>query len=188
LRLLTVARLVPIKGHALALRALSLLPQTAGPFEYHIVGDGPERPALESLAAQLGLAGAVRFHGAADPSALLRHYASCHLFLLTSQSIEGDAEGQGLAVQEAQAAGLPVVVTRHGGLPEGMREGRSGLVVPENDPPALARALADLAAHPERWIEMGRAGRAFVESHFDSPRLLERLLDLYHSTVHLARS
>lgn len=181
LRLLTVARLVPIKGHATALRAVAQLNRTHGPLEYHLVGAGPLRKTLEQLAKELGLESQVHFHGARTTEQLQAHYRDNHLFILPSVSIEGDAEGQGLVLQEAQATGMPVVATRHGGLPEGMVPDQSGLVVEEGNAEALTGALAQLADHPERWEAMGRAGRDFVAAHYDAGMLRGRLVDLYQS-------
>ncbi len=106
-----------------------------------------------------------------------------HLFVLASVSVEGDREGQGLVLQEAQAAGLPVVATQHGALPEGILPDQSGLLVPERDVDQLAERLNFLVEHPERWPIMGRAGRRFVEEHFDIRKLNTRLEGLYSATI-----
>jgi colanic acid/amylovoran biosynthesis glycosyltransferase len=102
-----------------------------------------------------------------------------HLALLGSVSIDGDAEGQGLFLQEAQACGLPVIATNHGALPEGMLPGKSGFLVPERDVEAMAERIDFLVAHPEIWPELGRAGRAFVAARYDIHRLNEQLVELY---------
>jgi colanic acid/amylovoran biosynthesis glycosyltransferase len=96
-------------------------------------------------------------------------------------SIEGDAEGQGLFLQEAQACGLPVVATQHGALPEGLVPGTSGFLAPERDAEALAERLEFLVTHPEVWPEMGRAGRSFVEGRYDIGKLNAQLVELYRS-------
>lgn len=168
-RLITIARLVEIKGHEFCLRALARVRSRLPEFQVHydLVGDGPLRPKLEALARELGVADAVAFHGSrpgADVQPLLQQ---AHLFVLASVTVEGDREGQGLVLQEAQACGLPIVATRHGAFPEGVREGESALLVPERDPEALAGAIVQLLQKPEQWAEMGRAGRRFVEERFD---------------------
>jgi colanic acid/amylovoran biosynthesis glycosyltransferase len=76
-----------------------------------------------------------------------------------------------------------VLSTRHSGIPELVEHGVSGLLVPERDSEALADHLADLMDHPERWPAMGRAGRARVEAAFDSDRLTEELVTLYHRVI-----
>ena len=84
-----------------------------------------------------------------------------------------------MVVQEAQAMGLPVVCTRHSGLPEGMLEGKSGFLVPERDADALADCLADVISRPESWPKMGRQGRAFVEAEYDLDQRNDALVELY---------
>jgi colanic acid/amylovoran biosynthesis glycosyltransferase len=178
-----VARLVPIKGHEIALKAIARCVQDHRPVEYHIVGDGPLKSSLQRLAADLGLQNQARFHGACVGADLAARYRDAHLFLLPSVNIEGDAEGQGLVLQEAQAWGLPVITTHHGGLPEGIVPGQSGILVPEGNVNALAAGIARLADHPEQWQSMGRAGRQFVASKYDLLALNRRLVEVYRHAI-----
>ena len=104
---------------------------------------------------------------------------AAHLALLGSVSIEGDQEGQGLFLQEAQACGLPVIATQHGALPEGLLPGKSGFLVPERDGAAMVERIKFLIAHPEDWPKMGRQGRAFVAGRYDIRKLNEELVALY---------
>jgi colanic acid/amylovoran biosynthesis glycosyltransferase len=129
--------------------------------------------------AELGLRTAVTFHGACDSGKVLRLLAEAHLFVLASVSVEGDPEGQGLVLQEAQAAGLPVVATNHGALPEGLVPDESGFLVPERNVDALAERLDYLVRHPELWPAMGRAGRKHMETHYDIRRLNSQQVRLY---------
>jgi len=178
-RILSVGRLVEIKGHEYLIRAMAWLRATNAAVRCDIVGDGPLRAKLTQLIAELKLEDVVTLHGALDGPAVQRLLAEAHLFVLPSVSIEGDAEGQGLALQEAQACGLPVVATRHGALPEGLLDGESGFLVPERDAEALAQQLRALIAQRERWPQMGRAGREFIEARYDIRGLNRRLLDIY---------
>ena len=180
-RLLTVARLVEIKGHQYALHAVARLRARHRDVCYDVVGDGPLRRELEQLVAELDLGDAVTLHGARDGTFVRKLMAQSHLALLASVNVEGDAEGQGLFLQEAQACGLPVVATQHGALPEGMVPGESGFLVPERDVEALAERLAFLVTHPESWAEMGRCGRAFVERRYDIGQLNTELVELYRA-------
>jgi colanic acid/amylovoran biosynthesis glycosyltransferase len=199
-RLLTVARLVEIKGVEYALRAVAevsrrmiadghSLPdarKSGSPpqIHYDIVGDGPLRKSLHLLAKDLGIERIVTFHGARDTKDVRQIMKDAHLFLLTSVSVEGDQEGQGLVLQEAQATGLPVIATRHGAFPEGLRDGQTGYLVPERDVAALADRIAMLIRHPERWPEIGRCGHAFVKQKYDIRRLNRDLLAVYQETIH----
>ena len=180
MKLLTVGRLVGKKGHEFALKAVAGIVRTHPNVRYHIVGDGPDRERLEVLARSLGIAGVVEFTGALDADSVKNQYDDAHIFLLASVTDEtGDCEGQGVVLQEAQASGLPVLATRHNGFPEGVDEGVSAYLVPERDPETLGERLAYLADNPEHWPEMGRAGRAFVESRFTVTRMNDTFMELY---------
>ena len=178
-RLLTVARLVPIKGHEVALAAVALLRQRNLSVHYDIVGEGSQRKTLEQRVMDLGLEGCVRFHPACDGDEVRRWLERSHLFVLPSRSLDGDEEAQGLVLQEAQASGMPVVGANSGGIAEGLLPGTSGLLFTESDPASLAEQLQYLAQHPESWETMGRAGREFVLRHFNFHDLHQRWVEIY---------
>jgi colanic acid/amylovoran biosynthesis glycosyltransferase len=181
LRIVSVGRFVEKKGLAVAFEALALarsrLPMTC---EYHVVGDGPLRAELERRVKAHDLSSVVTFHGPkshADVAALLERM---HLFVLPSVTgKDGDMEGLPVVLLEAMARGLPVVATRHSGIPEVVRDRESGLLVPEGDPKALANALVELAMSPTRWPSLGRAARQAVEGAHDAKRLARELADLF---------
>jgi len=187
-RIITVARLVEIKGHEYVLRTMARLRGGNRNVRYDIVGDGPLRKKLEALIAELGLQDVVTLHGARDGAFIESLMADAHLGVLASVNIEGDAEGQGLFLQEAQACGLPVVATQHGALPEGLLPERSGFLVPERDVNALAERLEFLVTHPEKWPEMGRAGRAFVGKRYDIRELNDQLVTIYNEAARSFRA
>jgi colanic acid/amylovoran biosynthesis glycosyltransferase len=179
-RILTVGRLVEKKGHEIVLRALALVHGELPDLRYDIVGDGPLATRLRSLVSDLGLDAAVRFHGACTSSCVRRLLAHAHVFVLASRvAADGDEEGTPVALMEAQASGLPVVSTCHGGIAEVVLDGRSGLLVPEGDPEALADAIHRLVADHEAWPALGAAGRAHVETTFDVGPCTEQLLGVY---------
>lgn len=139
---------------------------------------------LKSLVERLELKNKVEFLGYVADERLYELYSNSHIFLLPSVTSEkGDREGQGLVIQEAQASGLPVVSTLHNGIPEGVRKGESALLVPERDVDALAEKLEYLIENPERWIEMGRAGRRFVEKKYDIKKLNDKLEEIYQGLL-----
>ena len=156
--LLTVARLVRRKGHHFVLHALAELEE---PFEWAILGDGPEREGLERLARDLGLEDRVRFLGALDDRAKREWYARCDFFVLTPYVIDstlgGDFEGFGIVYLEANAHGKPVVGTRSGGVPEAVGDGSSGLLVPPESPEAIREAVGTLIRDRERQLKGPRA-------------------------------
>lgn len=182
-RILVVARLTPIKGIGVAIDAVSQLRSRYAKVQLEIVGDGPLRGELEQRARKLGLESAVRFHGALSGKALEQLRDAAHIFLHLSLTVDGDQEGQGVVLQEAQAAGLPVVATRHGAFPEGVLDGKSALLVAERDSDAAADALLFLIQNPQTWPEMGRTGRAFVEENYNIRRLTCELIELYHQVI-----
>lgn len=183
-RLLSVGRLVEKKGYEYAIRAFASLAREFDSLEYMIVGEGPLHGRLAGLASELGVADRVEFMGAFGQDRMPGLYDSAHIFVLASvTSGRGDHEGQALVLQEAQAAGLPVVSTLHNGIPEGVLDGVSGFLVPERDAGALADRLADLLRHPELWPELGRAGRDFVTNRYDNPVITRRLVGIYEALL-----
>jgi colanic acid/amylovoran biosynthesis glycosyltransferase len=162
-RLLTVARLVEKKGIDVALRALGSLRDEFPSLRYDVIGDGPLRAELESLAASLGIADRVRFRGPLTNDAVQRAMRDADLFVLPSMTApNGDEEGTPTVLIEASYAGLPVLATRHAGIPDIVADGESGVLVAEGDPAALADGLRALLAARERWPAMGEAGRRLM--------------------------
>ena len=161
---ITVARLVPQKGLDVLIAALPLLSGAAAAWPVTLVGDGPERGTLQQQAQDLGVSDRLQFMGfRPDPE---RFLADAAVFVLPSRF-----EGMPNALLEAMAAGLAVVVTDASPGPlEVVEPGVSGLVVPSDDPVALAAAMHELAVDPERCRRMGAAARARIAS-LDWPQL-----------------
>lgn len=177
LRVITVARLVEKKGIADAILAVS---RTVADVEYVIVGDGPLRPELESLARRSGVAGRVRFAGPLPRSGVAELLRSASVCLAPSvTAADGDIEGIPVSIMEAMAAGLPVVSTRHSAIDELVEDGVSGFLAAEHDVPALTRSLEMLAADPALRTRMGEAGHAIIAREFDAGVLAGRLEELY---------
>jgi glycosyltransferase involved in cell wall biosynthesis len=167
--IVSVGRLRPPKDAMTLLRALALV---RGNYKARVVGDGPELQAAEEERRRLGLVEIVDVPGERDDiEAIL---ASSHIFALSSRS-----EALPVSVLEAMAAGLPVVASRVGGIPELVVDGESGLLVPAGDPHALAEALQRLIDDPSLRARLGAAGRARVEKRFRLESFLEAHLDLY---------
>ncbi len=178
--IITVARLVEKKGIEYSIRAIGKLHSKYAKIKYCIVGEGPLRESLERLISELDLGDRVKLLGSKTQQELLALYAQSHIFVLSSvTAANGDQEGQGLVLQEAQATGMPVLSTIHNGIPDGILDGKSGFLVPERDVDALADRLDYLISHPHVWAEMGRAGRAHVEANYDIEKLNDRLVEIY---------
>ena len=184
LRLVSVGRLVEKKGIAQVLAALRLLVDRGIRADYRVYGDGPLRDRLRALAAELGIADRVSFEGRQGQEAVREGLAAADILVAASvTAADGDEEGIPNVLKEAMASGMPVVGTLHGGIPELVEDGVSGWLVPERDEAALAAALARLAAEPERWGAMGRAGRAKIEQEYDIHRLNDRLAAMLQTLI-----
>lgn len=184
LRVVSVGRLIEKKGIAQVLRALRLLADRGVEAEYRVFGDGPLRQPLAGLAAEAGLSAQVRFEGRCGQEKVREGLDRADVLVAASvTAADGDEEGIPNVLKEAMASGLPVVATRHAGIPELVEDGVSGWLVPERDEPALAEALGRLAAEPGRWPAMGRAGRAKVEREYDIHRLNDRLAALLETLI-----
>jgi colanic acid/amylovoran biosynthesis glycosyltransferase len=178
--LLTVARLVEVKGVEYALRALPLILQSYPRLKYIVAGDGPLRAELQALAAQLGISQRVAFMGAVTRDRVVALHREAQVFILPSVvTAAGEEENQPVSLAEAQASGLPVVATAIGGVGESIRDRISGLLVPSRDSRALASAVRWLIEHHEGWEHMGLAGRAHVMDRFDMEKLHDRLVSIY---------
>jgi len=183
-RILTVGRLVEKKGHEYVIKAMRRIAGKHRNVVYTIVGNGPLRSRLKRLVSKLGLEQNVEFLGALEDDQLSNVYEQSHIFVLPSVTArDGDKEGQALVLQEAQAMGLPVISTLHNGIPEGVLDGKSGLLVRERSVDALVAAIEYLIDHPELWSAMGKNGREFVEARYDSKILNKKLMDLYMSLL-----
>jgi len=170
---LCAGRLRPEKGQDFLIRAGPALREAVPGVKIWLAGDGSQRRAYEALANELGVSDTIRFLGfRSDVSDLM---AAADVAAVPSRS-----EGLGTAALEALAAGLPVVASDVGGLPDSVLPGRTGELVPVNDPGALADALAGLLHDPERRADLGRRGRRLIEEQFTESALARRTLDFYH--------
>lgn len=177
---LMVGRMVEKKGHRHAFASLAPLVREGHDLRLVIVGEGETYKALRRLRRQLGLKRHVEFLGTTHHAGVREQMAKADLLLQSSITPEsGDTEGIPNVIVEAQATGLPVVATRHGGISEAMRDGETGILVPERDDSAMTAALLALAKDRERRLSMGRAARRFVESHFDFDTQVEEHLSIY---------
>ena len=166
-----VAALRPEKRHDVFLEAAALVRGKVPQCRFLVVGDGTERERLETLARQRNLDGAVHFSGTRDdvPEVL----ALMDVVLLTSQM-----EANPVSILEAMASEKPVVATRVGSVPETVRHGVTGILVPPGDAGGIAAATIELLAQPDRAAVMGRAGREEVLAHWSIDRMVQGYEDL----------
>ncbi len=166
--ILAVGRLVEKKGLDVLLRACALLRDQGANFQCEIVGKGPQEAALRALAAELNLADCVRLAGPKPQDEIAAAYRRAAVFALPCVvGADGNRDGLPTVLLEAMAMGVPPVSTDLTGVPEIVDDEVNGLVVPQNDPAALAAALARLLADPALREHMGQAARAKAARDFD---------------------
>src|SRR5436190_5243793 len=183
-KIVQACRLIPKKGVATSLRAFAILKKDYPNAEFIIAGKGPLQPELEMLAAGLGIFKDVHFVGFLSQPELLELYASSHLFLHPSEtSPNQDQEGVPNSVLEAMATGLPVAATRHGGIPEAVEHGRTGLLVPEEDQIALANPMQKIIDSPGIFKQMGLRARAAVIDRFEQEAQIDQLESFYEEAI-----
>jgi glycosyltransferase involved in cell wall biosynthesis len=176
----TLANLRPEKGLVQVVEAAALVARRAPRAKFVLWGEGPLRSDLERLIATRGLTGTVDLRGATrEPEKVLRH---CQVFVLASLS-----EASSNVLLEAMATGLPVVATRVGGTPALVDDQRTGLLVPPDDPQALADAILSLLEAPACAGEMGAEGRRRALGEFGLDRMLERIDAFYCRALGEAR-
>jgi glycosyltransferase involved in cell wall biosynthesis len=165
--ILCAARFVPVKRHEDLLRALALLMTEGHPFRAVLAGGGPLLGEMRDLAAQLGLSERVELPGPLAAGEVRRRLEGATIACLASAS-----EGMPGALMEAMATGVPVVGTAVGGTSELVVDGESGLLVPAEDPAALARALGALLGDPELRGRLAAGARRRMEKHFSLDAML----------------
>jgi len=159
-----VGRLVDQKGCEYLVRAAPMVLAAHPDARFVIIGDGPERPRLEALAGDLGVAAAIDFAGY-DP------HPATRMRTMTALAVPSIYEPLGMVALEAMVCGVPVVGSNVGGIPEAVEDGRTGLLVPPRDPSAIAGALDVLISKPELARHMGEAGHERATGQF-SPHIV----------------
>jgi glycosyltransferase involved in cell wall biosynthesis len=172
-----VAYLRPDKGHAVLLGAMPRVLQSHPTCSLLVVGAGPELERLQALAERLGIDASVRFVGLREdvPSVL------CALDAFCLPSVRN--EGVPQSILQASAAGLPVVSTAVGGIPEAVVDHVTGFVVPPGDADLLAHALHTLISDPELRRRLGEAGRQHAAASFSVSRMLDRTERAYAAAL-----
>ena len=179
-RLLQAGRLIEKKGLPVTLRAFAIFVQQYSNATLTIAGEGPLLKELHHLARELNIAERVSFTGFVSQKQLRDIYYQSHIFLHPSQTgHDGNQEGIPNSMLEAMGTGLPVLATRHGGIPEAIENGLSGVLVTERDHEALAQALLDAAEDPSFLSRIARAGADVVRENFDLGRQAQRLEEIY---------
>jgi glycosyltransferase involved in cell wall biosynthesis len=172
----TAGRLVELKGIEYLLSAASALRHDFPNLRLEIAGSGPLREKLESVASQTGLGDRVKFLGWIDDiQSILPRW---DIFVMPSLE-----EGFPIAALDAMAAGLPVVATRVGGVPELIEDGTTGWLVPPRDIESLGSRLRVLLSDRELRVRMGAAGYARIRDHFSTAHMTKNFAQLYEELL-----
>jgi colanic acid/amylovoran biosynthesis glycosyltransferase len=173
-RLVCTGRMVSAKGHRILLEALAPLVASGIDLTCTLIGDGPERKSLEAMCVELGIAERVRFLGAMAHGPTLAEVAKADVFVLASF-----AEGLPVALMEAMALGVPCVSTTIAAIPELIRDGVNGVLVPPANPKALGEALGRLARDAGLRRELGKAARETAEIEYNLATNLDKLAGVF---------
>lgn len=183
-RIVTVCRLVDQKGLEYALEAIRILRDRNANICFTIAGGGPLFESLRQLAAELGINECVEFIGPQSQDKVQTLLAEAHIFLAPSVTApDGLMEGIPVAMMEAMAVGLPVVSTRHSGIPELIDDGVSGVLADERDAETLAKGIARLIDDPVFYQRVAWAGREKVEKHFNIKKLALELEAIFSEEI-----
>lgn len=183
LNIVSVGRLITVKGYSYGIEAIwHLLNLGFVDIQYLIVGSGELESDLQKQIENLGLEFYVKLMGSKSQEEIIEIMSQSDVFLHPAISDnDGRQEAQGLVLQEAQAMEMAVVATRTGGIPDGVIENETAILVDEKDSVAIANALKKFIEDKELISRFGKRGRKYVEKHFDIAKLNERLVELYLS-------
>jgi glycosyltransferase involved in cell wall biosynthesis len=178
-----VGRLVERKGVTHLIEAVRQLSSDVRPY-LTVIGDGPERAALDAQIARDGLRDRVTIRGRVSEAELRGAYAVADVLVLPSiLDARGDTEGLGVVLLEAMSYGVPVIGSNLGGITDIVRDGETGLLVPPGDPVQLAATLRRLAGDRRLAARLGDAGRQHVATAFGWPAIMAQWEECYAAAV-----
>ena len=183
-RLLQACRLVEKKGLRTSLRTFAQFAASFRQAHFTIAGEGPLLDELREMARELDVADQVTFSGFVSQSQLRELFYASHLFVHPSETgSDGNQEGVPNSMLEAMASGLPVFATTHGGIPEAIEDGTSGVLVPERDAAALAQQLIALTAQPDVLAQLADRGAQAVAAKFEQRAQVAKLEEYYFEAM-----
>lgn len=180
--LISVGRLIELKGYAYAIKSVKQLVEAGYDVKYTIVGEGKTEKELNDLISSLNLGDRVFLVGNKNQLEIRDLLDESHIFLMSSiTDSSGRAEAQGVVTAEAQAMSLPVVAFSSGGVVDTLLDKKTGLLVPEKDIDAYAKAIEALINNLEKYKHFSFEARKFAESNFSNKIMAERFMALYDS-------
>jgi len=179
-QIMQACRLIEKKGVGSAIRAFAIFAREFPKAEFIVAGKGPLQPELQGLAQKLGVAGKVHFCGFLSQPDLRDLYGRTHIFIHPSETPpDENQEGVPNSILEAMATGLPIIATRHGGIPEAVTENLNGFLSDERDIRSLGRSMVALANSPELYARFSAAARLAVAENFDQDMTIRELERIY---------
>lgn len=183
-RLVQACRLIPKKGILTAIQALKPVVEKWPNLKYLICGTGPQEDEIRAAAEEAGLSANVELLGWLDQDQLRAEFAKAHAFLHPSELTESsDQEGVPNSMLEAMAAGLPVIATEHGGIPEAVDSGKDGVLVPEKSPDELSAAILQLLGDAEKLEQYSKQAHASVVEKYEAVRQVAALEACYSEAI-----
>ncbi len=177
--ILSVGRLIEKKGFGDLISACAELRDAGLPFRCEIIGEGPLEPMLAAQIANAGLGGSVRLLGPRSQEEIIELLTAARVFVLPcTKETDGGMDNLPTVIMEAMAAGLPVISTPLAGVPEMVEPGVTGALVPDRDPTALARAIADLLTDVAKAQQLGSHGRELAARRFSIETNVRALADV----------
>ncbi len=184
IKIVSVGRLIEMKGIEYSIRAIEQLKKLYPNAEYEIIGEGPLEEYLKGLIKKRKLEKYVKLVGYLKLSEVIKKLDNAHIFLHTPITTEeGEQDAPANVVKEAMATGLPVVATEHGGIPELVQDGISGFLVPEKNVKKIVEKLIYLIKNSHEWASMGKAGSTYVRKFFDKKSINKKLIRIFLSLI-----
>jgi colanic acid/amylovoran biosynthesis glycosyltransferase len=188
-RFVQACRLIPKKGLRTALRAFALFQKQNPKARFVIAGEGPMKAEIEKLTAELGLHGSVELRGFLTQADLCQLYFKSHVFVHPSEMTDDqNQEGIPNSMLEAMSTGLPVLATVHGGIPEAVADGKTGLLVAERDHEALHKAMCQITESEDMLYVMGQTASKSVGADFEQVQQIGRLETYYDEACAIAQT
>ena len=178
IHILTVGRLIPLKGYTVLMRAMEHLARKGRKVRWTLVGDGPDRAMLEALASQLAIRDRIEFAGAVGQDRVQSYYEQADILALPSY-----AEGLPVVLMEAMAMQVPVLASRIAGIPELVDDGESGLLLTPGDSVQLALAIERLSEDPDLREQMGQQAQRKVMTAFNVQDSSAQLKELFEACL-----
>jgi phosphatidylinositol alpha-1,6-mannosyltransferase len=174
---------VPRKGVDTVIRAMPAILRKFPELHYLVAGEGPDIDRLTQLRGQVGVTNRVRFIGRLKQSEVAAFHHAIDAFVMPARQEGPSVEGFGLVFREANACGRPVVAGLSGGVPDAVRDGETGLLVPPNAADAVATAVIQLLSDPEKARALGAAGRALIANEGTWRHTADRVLSACNTLI-----